>query len=49
MDKKEMEKRLGTKFTSVDFGYTVKLGYNELGYNELPLIMNKYKCLVWFR
>ena len=21
--------------------YTVKLGYNELGYNELPVIMNK--------
>jgi hypothetical protein len=23
------------------FVYTVKLGYNELGYNELPVIMNK--------
>ena len=25
---------------------TVKLGYNELGYNELPLIMNKIMSLV---
>ncbi len=28
--------------------YTVKLGYNELGYNELPVIVNKFKHLVWF-
>jgi hypothetical protein len=28
--------------------YTVKLGYNELGYNELPLIVNLFKSLVWF-
>ena len=32
--------------------YTVKLGYNELGYNELPLITNKFFILVgsrlWF-
>jgi hypothetical protein len=27
---------------------TVKLGYNELGYNELPLIVNLFKLLVWF-
>jgi hypothetical protein len=24
------------------FSTTVKLGYNELGYNELPLITNKF-------
>jgi hypothetical protein len=27
---------------------TVKLGNNELGYNELPLIVNLFKALVWF-
>ena len=27
---------------------TVKLGYNELGYNELPLIANKFNSLVGF-
>ena len=26
--------------------YTVKLGYNELGYNELPVIINKKISLV---
>jgi hypothetical protein len=26
--------------------HTVKLGYNELGYNELLFIANKYKILV---
>jgi hypothetical protein len=30
----------------MDFADTVKLGYNELGYNELPLIMNKIIYLV---
>ncbi len=25
---------------------TVKLGYYELGYNELPVITNFYNCLV---
>ncbi len=25
---------------------TVKLGYNELGYNELPVITNVSHCLV---
>jgi hypothetical protein len=29
--------------------YTVKLGYNELGYNELPLIANTFDCLVGFQ
>jgi hypothetical protein len=29
-----------------NFHCTVKLGYSELGYNELPLIANKYKILV---
>jgi hypothetical protein len=28
---------------------TVKLGYNELGYNELPLIANKFQSLVGFQ
>jgi hypothetical protein len=28
--------------------YTVKLGYKELGYNELPVIVNTFKQLVWF-
>ena len=27
---------------------TVKLGYNELGYNEHPVITNKVKTLGWF-
>jgi hypothetical protein len=27
---------------------TVKLGYNELGYNEHLLITNKFTVLVWF-
>ncbi len=27
---------------SFNLYYTVKLGYNELGYNELPVIMNKF-------
>ena len=29
--------------------HTVKLGYNELGYNELPLIVNTFSCFVWLR
>jgi hypothetical protein len=28
---------------------TVKLGYNDHGYNELTVIANKYNLLVWFR
>jgi hypothetical protein len=28
---------------------TVKLGYNELGYNELPFITNSNASLVWFK
>ena len=28
---------------------TVKLGFNELGYNELPLIANQFKFLVGFQ
>jgi hypothetical protein len=28
---------------------TVKLGYNELGYSELPLIANKFQSLVGFQ
>ena len=28
---------------------TVKLGYNELGYNELPLIVKIMESLVGFR
>ncbi len=31
------------------FGNTVKLGYNELGYSELPLITNKKNNLVGSR
>ncbi len=26
----------------------MKLGYNELGYNELPVIVNTFKESVWF-
>ena len=29
--------------------YTVKLGYNELGYSKLPLITNRFKFLVGSR
>ncbi len=29
-------------------GYTVELGYNDHGYNELTAITNKTKLLVWF-
>ncbi len=29
--------------------YTVKLGYNELGYNKLLLIANKFNSLVGFQ
>ncbi len=29
--------------------YTVKLGYNELGYNEHPVITNKTKSNGWFQ
>jgi hypothetical protein len=35
-------------FLKSNFETTVKLGYNELGYNELPVIVNKFKHLVWF-
>jgi hypothetical protein len=28
---------------------TVKLGYNELGYNEHPVITNKMKSNGWFQ
>jgi len=28
---------------------TVKLGYNELGYNEHPVITNKLNTFGWFR
>ncbi len=31
------------------FTTTVKLGYNELGYNEYPLISNKLNTLGWYR
>ena len=34
---------------SLRYWTTVKLGYNELGNNVLPLIANKFKGLVWFR
>jgi hypothetical protein len=30
------------------FRYTVELGYNDHGYNELTVITNKIKLLVWF-
>jgi hypothetical protein len=30
------------KIWSNESGNTVKLGYNELGYNELPVITNKF-------
>ncbi len=30
------------------FGTTVKLGYNELGYNEHPDITNKLNSFGWF-
>ncbi len=29
--------------------HTVKLGYNELGYNEHPVITNKIKSNGWFQ
>ncbi len=29
--------------------YTVKLGYNELGYNEHSVITNKLIIIGWFR
>ena len=32
----------------VNFIITVKLGYNELGYNEHPVITNIIKTIVWF-
>ncbi len=32
----------------VRFLYTVKLGYNDHGYNEYRVIANKIACLVWF-
>ncbi len=28
---------------------TVKLGYNELGYNKLPVIVNKFESMVGFQ
>ena len=28
---------------------TVKLGYNELGYNEHPVITNKLNTLGWYK
>jgi hypothetical protein len=34
--------------TFVEKVYTVKLGYNELGYNEHPVITNKMKSNGWF-
>jgi hypothetical protein len=33
-------------YLKLKFGYTVKLGYNELGYNELSVIANKKIYLV---
>jgi len=29
--------------------HTVKLGYNELGYNEHPVIKNKTNTIGWFQ
>ena len=29
--------------------YTVKLGYNELGYNEHPVITNELNTIGWFK
>ncbi len=36
-------------FESFDVKTTVKLGYNELGYNKLPPITNKFESLVGFQ
>ena len=36
------------KFFEQIFAITVKLGYNELGYNEHPVITNKVISLGWF-
>ena len=33
----------------IQLSFTVKLGYNELGYYELPAIANKNSIVVWFR
>ena len=40
------QKWIGCAFT---FTYTVKLGYNELGYNEDPVITNKVYPPGWLR
>jgi len=49
-----MSKNRSVKSSSQQFGlntdpvYTVKLGYNDHGYNELTVIANKFILLVWF-
>ena len=39
----------GVNFTNkLQSAYTVKLGYNDHGYNELTVIAHKFNLLVWF-
>jgi hypothetical protein len=35
-------------FSRIGQAFTVKLGYNDHGYNELTVIANRFHLLVWF-
>jgi hypothetical protein len=50
MNSARKQKKIDIKNLPILFHYyyTVKLGYNDHGYNELTFIANKFGILVWF-
>jgi len=44
-----LRKLIVRKYSHFQIINTVKLGYNELGYNEHPVITNKLNILGWYR